>query len=278
MPLEKDESAVCVKDICPFKQAGIPEGVLRLSYRCAGAEAAFQDWALIRPPEKGALWIVCIHGHGSHGDQLYTRQDIRRLWLPKFRSCGAGILTPNLRDDAWMSPAAASDLHGLINFLRGEFGARQFLFFSGSMGGASNLIYPILYPEDVTATVALGAASDMGSYYHWCRERNSGVLKDIAEAIEKSYGDAPDDSPEIYKRHSVLEHADRLTMPVFISHGSDDAVIPVAQMRLLAEKMAGAENFVYSEIAGGDHDSPLSRIDAFDWAMEQIASKESPFE
>jgi len=271
VPLQKNESIISVKNISRFKQAAIPEGLLRIDYMSGAGNEKFQDRALILPPVgETLLWIVCIHGHGSHCDQLYVREDMRKLWLPKFQSSGAGILTPELRGDAWMSPAAAGDLHWLIDFLRGEFGAKQFLFFGGSMGGASNLMYSVLHPEDVAAAVALGAAGDMASYYDWCRKRNSGVLRDIADAIEKSYGGAPEDSPEIYRRHCAAEHADRLRMPVFISHGSGDEVIPVAQMRLLAERMAGAENFIYSEIVGGDHDSPLCRIDAFDWAVEQI--------
>ena len=77
-----------------------------------------------------------------------------------------------------MSPAAASDLHALLRFVRSEYGARAFLFFSGSMGGTSNLIYSVLHPADVQAAGALCPAVDLASYYAWCRARDAGVIRE----------------------------------------------------------------------------------------------------
>jgi pimeloyl-ACP methyl ester carboxylesterase len=241
-----------------------------MDYTSTAGGNVHHDWALLLPPKDTDVWLVCIHGHGSHGDQLYVREDLRRLWLPTFLSAHVGILTPNLRDDAWMSPAAASDLHDLVSFLRDDLRGQRFVFFSGSMGGMSNLIYPVLYPGDVTASVALGAVADIGSYHRWCRESHEAVAREIADAIESAYGGTPNEVPEVYRRHNVFEHIGRLTMPVFVAHGENDALMPVEEMRRLAEVMNDADNFAYVEIAGGNHDSPLARIDAFDWVMARL--------
>ena len=32
--------------------------------------------------------MVHLHGHGSHGDQIFTRPDIRDLWLSLYRELG----------------------------------------------------------------------------------------------------------------------------------------------------------------------------------------------
>ena len=223
------------------------------------------DWALIRTPDKGTNWVVCIHGHGSNGDQLYVRQDVRDLWLPEFVNMGFGILTPNLRGNAWMNRLAVQDVSEFLDFLREEWMAEKFMFASGSMGGTSNLIYASQRPEDVAAVVALGAASDLNSYVRWCRERNTGVIAEIADAIESAYG-IDGNAAAACESHSVLTNSAKLTMPVFVVHGSNDELIPVSQMRMLCGRMGDSSSFVYAEVPDGDHDSPLYRTDAFRWA------------
>ena len=245
-----------VQKITGQQVLGAPEGLVRYDYESDLDN--HPDWALLCPPARDdGLWLVMIHGHGSHGDQLYTRPDLRDQWLPHFRRLGLGLLTPNLCDNAWMGPAAAHDLHDLLAFMRGECGARQFLFASGSMGGTSNLIYAVLHPQDVAGVVALCPATDLASYHAWCRERNTGVIKEIADAIERAYDGPPASQPKTYEAHSALKNAHLLTMPVYLAHGAFDATIPVSQSRLLAAAMADKKGFTYVEMPNGHHDSPL---------------------
>lgn len=246
--------------------AVLPPGVLRLDYE----SGTLADWALLWPPDSRSegKWFVVIHGHGSTGDQLYTRPDIRDLWLTAFRRTGAGILTPNLRGNAWMCPEAISDLHGLLALVRERYGARRFYLASGSMGGTSNLIYAAAHPEDTAGVVALCPATDLASYYAWCRHRNTGVLREIADAIEAAYRGNADRAGVGYAASSALRHARRLTMPVFMAHGTNDDTIPVSQSRRLVGAMADSSNLVYQEIAGGDHDSPLKLMpQAIAWIL-----------
>jgi pimeloyl-ACP methyl ester carboxylesterase len=252
------------------KPAGpaFPAGVLRLEYRSLGDQR--RDWALMLPPARGTDWVVMIHGHGSHGDQLYTRPDIRDGWLPALRRRGLGILTPNLRDNAWMSAAAAADLHALLAYVRETQGARRFFLASGSMGGTSNLIYPVVHPEDVAGVVALCPATDLASYWEWLNARRDGVRAQIAAAIEAAYGGTPAVCPQAYRAHSALANAARLSMPVYIVHGARDELIPVSQARCLATRFADSATFKYEEMADGGHDSPLVACErALDWVLDQ---------
>ncbi len=233
-----------------------PPGVMRLEY--ASDVDGLKDWALLLPGENRKLWIVVIHGHGSHADQLFVRHDIREKWLPVFCQTGAGILCVNLRDNAWMGPAAVTDLHDLLNFLRAEYGLQKTLFCSGSMGGTSNLIYAVLHPEEVDGLIVRGGATDLASYYRWCKTQDSPIVQEIAAAIKTSYGGTPDEKPELYQSHSALANVGKLTMPLFLVHGGADAIIPVEQARRLAAKMENHPGFFYSEIPGGNHDSPLA--------------------
>ena len=250
------------------KGGSFPPGLLRLDYE--SALDGRPDWALVLPGQKKHLWVIVIHGHGSAGDQLYTRRDVRETWLPVFIKSGAGILTVNLRGNSWMGPAAAFDMRGLVSYLRAEQGMRQSIFCSGSMGGTSNLIYGVLHPEDVSGIIARGAASDPATYLQWCRSQEKPILHQIASAIESSYGGTPEDVPETYRKHSALQNSAKLSMPVYLSHGGADLIIPVEQSRDLAERMKGSGKFVYHEIPGGNHDSPLYETSSFDCLLGQL--------
>ena len=252
----------------PATTDGIPSGLTRVDYRSAvdGAE----DWALVLPPERGRTWLVCVHGHGSHGDQYYMRPDLVERWLPLLRGTGCGLLTPNARDNAWMSPPAAADLHALLEYVRQEYGAERFVLFGGSMGGSSVLAYAVLHPEDAVGVAAICPATDIGTYHGWCR-RQAGppVLEEIASAIEAAYGGTPQERPDVYARHSCLANAARLTMPVYVAHGDADETIPVEQSRALHDAL-GEDILKYHECPGGGHDMPLIAPilrEALEWVL-----------
>jgi pimeloyl-ACP methyl ester carboxylesterase len=235
-----------------------PEGLMRLDY--VSDVDGLKDWALLLPGKNKGLWLLVIHGHGSHGDQLFTRKDVREICLPVFQDSGAGILSVNLRDNAWMGPAAVSDLHDLINYLHTEHGMRKTILCSGSMGGTSGLIYAGLHPEDINAMFILCAATDLASYYRWCKTQDKPIIHEISEAIRMSYGGTPDEKPDLYLRHSAQANAEKLSMPIILIHGGADEIIPVENGRDLAYKMKNHKNFSYTEIPGGNHDSPLVEI------------------
>ena len=241
--------------------------------RCAYvADDGYRDQALLWPGKRRD-WIVVIHGHGSREDQLYTRPDIRRLWLPALRATGAGLVTPHLRGNAWMSPAATRDLHALLAWLRRSRGARRFFFFSGSMGGSSNLYYALRHPEDVAALVALGAAPDPAAYAAWLAGFPDGsIQRQIRAALVSAYGGRPETRPAPYRARSAPERAARLTAPLFFAHGERDALMPVAEARRFAAAMRTAPLFLYRELAGGGHDAPLALAEATAWLARQIAA------
>jgi len=240
----------------PVQSADFPQGVRRFVYR--SPEDGVEDWALLWPPESGRTWVVNLHGHGSHGDQLYTRADVRRDWLSAFRRRGLGVVTPNLRDDAWMSPPAVADLSGLLEFARARHSAERFAFVSGSMGGTGALVYAALHPEDVAAAVAVCPATSIASLYAWCTRQEASPLQgEIAAAICAAYGGTPAEVPDVYRRHSCMAHTDRLTMPLYVAHGAADDMIPVGESRALATACREG-NLKYREIPNGDHDAPLA--------------------
>ncbi len=255
--------------LAPFVHEYAPKETVRVDY--TSLVDGFADWALLCPPRHESLWLVFVHGHGSAGDQLFVREDIReRLLFPALER-GLGLLMVNLRGNAWMGPAAAEDLLALIKFIRGDYGAKKLIFPSGSMGASSNLIFARMYPEEVAGVVALCPATDLASYWAWCKEKASPITLEIASAIQESYGGVPSERPALYEVHSALFGADRLRMPLFLAHGTADDIIPVEQSRRLAERLATKPTFTYVEQPGGHHDTPLAlATEALDQVLSQV--------
>ena len=229
-----------------------PEGLVKIDYKSTCADGA-ADWAYAwNPADSSGIGVIVLHGHGSHGDQLYTwRQTLS--WCDAIRSSKCGVLTPNLRDNAWMSPEAVTDLADLICFAKQEFNWKKVLLCSASMGGSGGLIFASQHPELIDGIAVMGAATDLESYVAWCDRQSLEVCGRISSAIREAYG-----SVENMQRHSVCRNAAELTMPCLFYHGADDKIIPVSQARRLAGIMAENTNFFYREIYQGDHDSPCA--------------------
>lgn len=245
-----------------------PENAYRLEY--SSSIDGLRDWAIVCPG-RNDVCIVKLHGHGSHGDQLFTRKDIKDFWLGTFLKTNSAILSPNLRDNAWMSPAAVDDLSHLLEYMRSEHNIRKFILCSGSMGATGNLIYSTRRPQDVHACIALGAATDLSTFYDWCMQQPvETTANELGRAIAESYGCKPQENPKLFDSHSTLKNCSKLTMPVFFAHGESDRLIPVGQARQLSAAMQDMKNFRYMEIADGNHDSPCFLQAAVDFLLTMI--------
>jgi len=241
-------------------------GLVRLDY--TSAVDGVHDWALLSSPFNGGKdWVVMIHGHGSEGNQLFVRPDLRDSMLPLWLGKGLGLLTVNLRGNAWMSPAAATDLTALLGWLRRNHSVGRVILSSGSMGGTSNLIYAALHPTEVDGVIALCPATDLTEYLAWCASKSLPILSEIAAAIVGAYGVDPRTQPVTYRSHSAVRNADKLRMPVVMVHAAGDDIIPVGQSRALAAAMPKGTPFRYREIEGGHHDTPLAE---FPWAWDTL--------
>lgn len=234
-------------------EPNFPKGLLKFGY-----DNGVRDWGYIYPQSRCRIGVVVLHGHGSHGDQLFVRQDIKKR-VDNMLEHGMGIMSPNLRDDAWMCPEAVDDLKELILWAKKEFGWHKIIMASGSMGGTGNLIFAMLNPKLVDAVVALGAATDLPRYVEWLEQQELPICGAIREAILTSYRH----DFGLMERHSVYRNAEKLVMPVWYAHGASDQLIPISEARKLASKLKDKENFHFYEIPDGDHDSPLKLFEEY---------------
>lgn len=211
------------------------------------------DYYYVRNGRENAPCVVVLHGHGSHGDQLLTRPDLEG-WGDFLEENDFSVISPNLRNNAWMSVEAVSDLVQIIQQEKNLIKYDRLILASGSMGGTGNLIFAALHPELVDGVVALGASSDLERYGQWLQSMPLPVHQEIRNAILEAYSNS-----ESMTKHSVLRNVSALqNKPVFLAHGGDDEIIPVEESRTLAALLQGeGKPFCYREIPGGDHDSPL---------------------
>lgn len=243
-----------IRTLVPVQSEPYPAGTLRLSY--ASGVDGVEDWALFLPGDPRQNTVVYLHGSFAQADQIFTRADIRSFWLPRIQRAGHPLLSVNLRDTAYMSPAATADLTALLDFCSASLGCNRFVLLGGSGGASSAMAYAVLHPEKIHGVVAMGMC-DIFERLAFARRSANPVLQKLATTVFAAYGGTPEETPEPYQARSVLAHCDRLTMPVVLTMGEKDALIPVAETRKIAAAMRGRANFVYHEVPNGDHDSAL---------------------
>lgn len=254
MPSTRQRQPLDVIAVTAQRGSAYPADTLRIRYRSAvdGAE----DWALFLPGDPRQNTIVYLHGSFAFADQIFTRKDIRAFWLTRIQAGRHPLLSVNLRGTAYMSPAATADLTALLDYGRDTFGCRRLVLLGGSGGASSAMAYAVLHPENIDGVIAMGMC-DLISRLEFARRSDNPLLQKLAHTVFDAYGATPEEKPELYHARSVLLHANRLTMPVILTMGENDTLIPVAETRKIAAAMRGRPNFVYHEVPGGDHDAAL---------------------
>ena len=214
------------------------------------------DWFYYTPGDPARRTVVFLHGAFSDGTQIYTREDVRLFWLARVLKGGHPLLSLNMRGTTYMNPATTADTTEVLAWARRELACREITFLGGSGGAFSALIYAMLHSEDLQGVVALGACDIVG----WLRFLDQGqepILQRLAESLREAYGGTPTQQPEVYGERSVLAHPERLMMPVVLTMGECDALIPVAEARTVAMALRVNPLFRYIEVPGGDHDSAV---------------------
>ena len=211
----------------------------------------FRDRYFLHDAGKGTDCLVYLHGHGSDGSQLFTREDIK-INLPRLAELGLSVISPDLRGNGWMCPAAVADLAAILTSCRKKYNFRRFIFLGGSMGGTGALIFAVRHPELVDALGVMGGVSKLRRYREALRRRcRLSIHREILDAIEAHYRESD------YELHDVSAQAERLDMPLFFAHGTADGIMPVQEMYDLRDRLDGRPGKFFRAVPRGGHDSPL---------------------
>jgi len=210
-----------------------------------------EDWYMLCDAGRGTDCLVYLHGHGSHGDQLFTREDIKTQ-LPRIAELNLSVIAPDLRGNSWMDPTVVNDLADILTTCREKYGFRRYVFVGGSMGGTGALIFAVRHPELVDAVGVMGGATKLKRYCEFLRRRGKlSIHREILEAIEAHYTEAA------YALHDVSAHAEKLAMPLYYAHGTADGIMPKTEMFDLRDRLENRSGKLFRAIPHGGHDSPI---------------------
>ncbi|QDU79521.1 acyl-CoA esterase [Polystyrenella longa] len=212
---------------CPFAAAQEQLKPLDISFT-AKHDGSEQQYILLFPPEfdKAASHslMIALHGHGS--DRWQFIQSPRgecaaaRDVAAKY---GMIFLAPDYRaKTSWMGPTAEADVLQILEEVKAEYKIDKTLIMGGSMGGSSALTFTALHPERIDGVVALNGTANHLEY------------EQFQEFIAASYGGTKKEIPEEYKRRSAEYWPERFTMPIAMTTGGQDTLVPPESCQRLA--------------------------------------------
>lgn len=130
------------------------------------------------------------------------------------------------------------------------------------MGGTSALIFAALHPELIAGVCSLNGTANMVEYAKF------------QDAIIASYGGTKDVVPDEYKKRSAELWPDRFVMPVAVTTGGKDDVVPPQSVLRLVEKLQQAKRKVLSihREAGGHSTNYEDTCAAMEFMLREAVS------
>jgi dipeptidyl aminopeptidase/acylaminoacyl peptidase len=172
--------------------------------------------------------LIALHGHGADRWQFIreARDECRGTREAAARH-GAILLCPDYRaPTSWMGPKAEADLVQIIAAAKERHRIGRVFVSGGSMGGTGALTFAALHPDLVDGVCSLNGTANLVDY-----ER-------FLEAIAASYGGTKEEVPEEYRKRSAEFHAEALSMPVALTTGGRDDIVPPESVLRLHQTLA----------------------------------------
>lgn len=204
-----------------------PEGYEDITFT-SSFDGSKQRYVLVPPNGKlptGPVDVLfTFHGHGADRWQfitetLWERRATRQIANER----GMLLVAPDYRaKTSWMGPAAEADVMQIVSDLRKRFDIRRIFWSGASMGGTASLTLAAMHPEITAGVVAMNPMADLVSY------------ENFQEAMIESYGGTKEEKYEEYKKRSAIYFPERFTMPISITVGGLDSVVPPYSAMVLA--------------------------------------------
>jgi lysophospholipase L1-like esterase/pimeloyl-ACP methyl ester carboxylesterase len=213
-------------------------------------------------PQSSVSVMIALHGHGSDRWQFVKdgRDECRaaRDAAAKQRMI---YVSPDYRaKTSWMGPAAEADLVQILAELRSKYRVHKAVITGGSMGGTGALTFAALHPDMVDGVVSMNGTANLVEYAQF------------QDAISASFGGSKQVKPNEYRKRSAELNADKLTMPIAMTTGGKDTLVPPDSVLRLAEALQRQNRLVKSiHKPDGGHDTKYGdAIEAFDFVFAQV--------
>lgn len=234
----------------------------------ADCDGTQQRYVLVLPadfkPDERHDVLIALHGHGSDRWQFVKdpRAEARAA-----RDVAAQhrllFVSPDYRArTSWMGPKAEADLVQIIAELKKSHRVGRVFLCGGSMGGSSALTFAALHPELIAGVAAMNGTANHLEYTQF------------QDAISESYGGPKTAIPDEYKKRSAEYWPERFQMPVAMSLGGQDKLVPPDSCRRLAGilKLLGRDVLLIDREQTG-HETNLEDSTAI---IEFVLSKAKP--
>jgi dienelactone hydrolase len=198
-------------------------------------------------PHEPVPLLVALHGWGepaassANALNYYAMAANERGWL---------LATPRILGEHSASVTIQRDMIKLINYLKNHYAVdSDRVYITGiSMGGGIAATVAAKYPHVFAAVAEEQGPTDLAAWYH--QGTNGGLYRNV---LYSEINGSPDTKPFVYEKRSSRQLASNLQhVPVCITHGASDNVVPVSHGRSFydALKSYGAYNVEYHEYEG----------------------------
>ncbi|MDQ3287328.1 MAG: alpha/beta fold hydrolase [Pseudomonadota bacterium] len=195
------------------------------------------------PAGKKLPVVIQIHG-GPEGQARPTFSPTAQYLANEL---GVALLVPNVRgssgygrtylglDNAERREDSVKDIGALLDWiaLQPELDADRVGVYGGSYGGYMVLASMMRYPERIKAGVDIVGISHFGTFL----KNTEDYRRDLRRA---EYGDERDPAMQaVFDEISPLNHADRITAPLFVAQGKNDPRVPYTEAEQIVKAVRG---------------------------------------
>lgn len=171
--------------------------------------------------------LIALHGHGA--DRWQFIRDMRdecRAARDVAAAHNMLLVAPDYRArTSWMGPQAEADVVQIIDDLKKKYRVSRVFLCGGSMGGTASLTFAALHPDTIDGVAAMNATANLIEY--------SG----FNDVISASFGGSKNAVPDEYKKRSAEFWPKHFTMPVAVTCGGKDDVIPPQSVLRFADAL-----------------------------------------